>query len=72
MTYPATIPRCVSVGLLAFLLHVGITADDRKADSNKERPEVSSDSGTLTFRVPVQEVVLHILATGGRELRCSI
>ncbi|HEU0007432.1 MAG TPA: hypothetical protein VFS12_15720, partial [Terriglobia bacterium] len=64
MTCPPMIPRFLCTGLLALVLQFNIVAGDKKTEPQKQRSDTPADSGTLTFRVPVQEVLLHVLVTG--------
>src|SRR5262245_20089081 len=63
MTRPAIIFRSVCAGFLILLLQLEVVAGEKKPRPQRVGSDAAVDSGTLTFRVPVQEVVLHVLVT---------
>src|SRR5262245_59551669 len=68
MTFPPIISRSLCGGLLlVFLLLCSIVAGDKKGEPEKQKAGPSLDSETLTFRVPVQEILLHVLVLGPRD-----
>src|SRR5262245_4280533 len=64
MARQAMIFRSVCAGFLILLLQFEVAAEDKKPRAQKVGSDPAVNSGTLTFRVPVQEVVLHVLVTG--------